>query len=257
MSLHTSPVLLSLNAISHHKAQHAILQQINLEVQTGEVVVILGPSGCGKSTLLRCINGLEPLSAGSLTFAGQQLHAGSEWTELRRSIGMVFQHYQLFPHLNVLENLCLAPVVAKGEARDIVSTRALQLLGKVGLADKAQALPRQLSGGQQQRVAIARALCMQPQLMLFDEITAALDPEMVLEVLQVLRDLADDGMTMLLVTHELSFAEAIADRIIFMDAGRIVESAPPAQFFHQPQTARAQQFLSHFQQLQQMKRKTK
>lgn len=255
--MNQSPLLLTLDAVSHHKSGQAILQQINLSVRTGEVVVILGPSGCGKSTLLRCINGLEPLSDGHVEFAGDRLDANSDWTGLRRNIGMVFQHYQLFPHLNVLDNLCLSPVVAKGESRAVVEARALALLAKVGLADKAAALPRQLSGGQQQRVAIARALCMQPQLMLFDEITAALDPEMVLEVLQVLRDLADDGMTMLLVTHEMSFAEAIADRIVFMDAGRIVEIARPEQFFQQPQSSRAQQFLSHFQQLQQMKRKAR
>ncbi len=257
MSLNIGSELLKLNALSHHKGDNAILQEIDLSVSAGEVVVILGPSGCGKSTLLRCINGLEPLSKGSLEFCGERLDARSDWTGLRRNIGMVFQHYQLFPHLNVLDNLCLSPVIAKGESRDAVETRAITLLAKVGLADKATAMPRQLSGGQQQRVAIARALCMQPQLMLFDEITAALDPEMVLEVLQVLRDLADEGMTMLLVTHELSFAEAIADHIIFMDAGRIVETASPAQFFHQPHTPRAQQFLNHFQQLQHMKRKTR
>jgi len=255
--MNPSPVLLTLDAVSHQKSGHAILQQIDLSVRSGEVVVILGPSGCGKSTLLRCINGLEPLSGGHVEFAGDRLDANSDWTCLRRNIGMVFQHYQLFPHLNVLDNLCLSPVVAKGESRAVVEERALALLAKVGLADKASALPRQLSGGQQQRVAIARALCMQPQLMLFDEITAALDPEMVLEVLQVLRDLADDGMTMLLVTHELSFAEAIADRIVFMDAGRIVEVGRPQQFFQQPQSSRAQQFLNHFQQLQQMKRKAR
>lgn len=249
--------LLQLEQLSHHKGSQPILQDINLTVSRGDVVVILGPSGCGKSTLLRCINGLEPLSGGRLQFAGQTLDASSDWTQLRRQIGMVFQHYQLFPHLTVLDNLCLAPVVSKGEARPEVAQRALALLAKVGLADKATALPRQLSGGQQQRVAIARALCMQPQLMLFDEITAALDPEMVLEVLQVLRDLADDGMTMLLVTHELSFAQAIADRIVFLEAGRIVETGTPAQFFQQPDTLRAQQFLSHFQQLQQMKRKSR
>ena len=241
--------LLSLENIHHHKGASAILSGISLDIAPGEVVALLGPSGCGKSTLLRCINGLEPLSAGTVHFAGQHLHAGSDWTLLRQQIGMVFQHYQLFPHLTVLENLALAPLVAKKQPKAEVHARAHQLLAKVGLADKADVYPRQLSGGQQQRVAIARALCMEPQLMLFDEITAALDPEMVLEVLQVLRDLAKDGMTMLLVTHEMRFAEAMASRVLFMDKGQLVDDCTPAEFFHTERHPRAQQFLSTFRQL--------
>lgn len=237
--------LLQLHNISHHKGENAILRNINLRVEKQEVVVILGPSGCGKSTLLRCINGLEPLSSGTLSFANQTLGSNSNWQQVRQQIGMVFQHYQLFPHLSVADNLLLAPRVTGKNVND-ATILARTLLSKVGLADKWQAMPAQLSGGQQQRVAIARALVMQPQLMLFDEITAALDPEMVLEVLQVLTGLANDGMTMLIVTHELSFAKAVADRIIFMNNGQIEEDTTPQQFFKAPASARAQQFLSKF-----------
>lgn len=237
--------LLQLRDLSHKKGEQSILEHVNLKVERGEVVVILGPSGCGKSTLLRCINGLEPLSHGSIAFAGSTLTPSSNWQQLRQRIGMVFQHYQLFPHLSVAENLLLAPRVT-GKDLALATSLAQALLTKVGLADKWQAMPSQLSGGQQQRVAIARALVMQPELMLFDEITAALDPEMVLEVLQVLTELANDGMTMLIVTHELSFAKAVADRIVFMDQGRIAEDTTPQQFFQSPASPRAQHFLSKF-----------
>lgn len=237
--------MLHLRNLSHQKGNQNILKQINLNVARGEVVVILGPSGCGKSTLLRCINGLEPLSGGSIDFADATLTPGSNWQQLRQRIGMVFQHYQLFPHLSVAENLLLAPRVT-GKDLPLATALAQALLNKVGLADKWLAMPAQLSGGQQQRVAIARALVMQPELMLFDEITAALDPEMVLEVLQVLTELANDGMTMLIVTHELSFAKAVADRIVFMDQGSIAEDTTPQHFFQSPASPRAQLFLSKF-----------
>jgi len=246
---------LILQQLSHKKGQNSILQQIDLTVERGEVLVILGPSGCGKSTLLRCINGLEPLSEGSISFAGQQLNQHSDWRLVRQRMGMVFQHYQLFPHLTVAENLLLGPVVAQQKPKDQAEQLAKALLDKVGLADKWQAYPAELSGGQQQRVAIARALAMQPQLMLFDEITAALDPEMVREVLEVLRDLAAEGMTMLVVTHELSFAKAVADRIVFMNSGRIEEIASPEQFFAAPQRARAQKLFSTFTDIQKLERK--
>jgi polar amino acid transport system ATP-binding protein len=238
--------VLTLQNLSHHKGQNAILQQINLTVERGEVLVILGPSGCGKSTLLRCINGLEPLSDGVVSFAGQQLDHHSDWRLLRQRIGMVFQHYQLFPHLTVAENLLLGPVVAQKKNKAEAEQLAKALLAKVGLSDKWQAYPAELS--------IARALAMQPELMLFDEITAALDPEMVREVLDVLRDLAAEGMTMLVVTHELGFAKAVADRVVFINAGRIEEMASPAQFFTAPQSARAQQFLSKFSDIQKLER---
>lgn len=246
---------LVLEHLSHHKGSNLILDDINLSVNQGQVVVILGPSGCGKSTLLRCINGLEPLSAGNIEFGGITLHPGSHWQQLRQRVGMVFQHYQLFPHLTVGQNLMLGPVVSLKKSAGQTEVLARKLLDKVGLADKYDAYPSQLSGGQQQRVAIARALCMQPEMMLFDEITAALDPEMVREVLEVLRTLAAEGMTMLIVTHELGFARAVADRIVFMNAGRIEEISPPEQFFAQPESERARQFLSKFTDIQKLTRK--
>jgi polar amino acid transport system ATP-binding protein len=218
-----------------------------LSVQSGEVVVILGPSGCGKSTLLRCLNGLEVAHSGSLRFAGKELLGKqTDWRQVRQDIGMVFQSYHLFPHMSVLDNILLGPLkVQKRDPRE-AREQTEKLLERVGLADKRDAFPRQLSGGQQQRIAIVRSLCMNPQVMLFDEVTAALDPEMVKEVLEVIQGLARDGMTLLIVTHEMAFARAVADRVVFMEAGRILEHNTPEAFFTNPQTARAQQFLEKF-----------
>ncbi|MGY2256743.1 amino acid ABC transporter ATP-binding protein [Pseudomonas reactans] len=235
-----------------------VLKGIDLRVQSGEVVVILGPSGCGKSTLLRCLNGLEVAHSGSLRFAGNELlDKKTDWRQVRQDIGMVFQSYHLFPHMSVLDNLLLGPLkVQKRDPRE-AREQAEKLLERVGLADKRDAFPRQLSGGQQQRIAIVRSLCMNPQVMLFDEVTAALDPEMVKEVLEVIQGLARDGMTLLIVTHEMAFARAVADRVVFMEAGRILEQNTPEAFFTNPQTARAQQFLEKFSFVSTLPKKTK
>ncbi|WP_047283449.1 amino acid ABC transporter ATP-binding protein [Pseudomonas protegens] len=224
-----------------------VLKEVDLCVAAGEVIVILGPSGCGKSTLLRCLNGLETAHSGHLRFAGRELLSpATDWRQVRQQIGMVFQSYHLFPHMNVLDNILLGPLKVQKREPWEARAQAEALLERVGLLDKREAFPRQVSGGQQQRIAIVRSLCMNPQVMLFDEVTAALDPEMVKEVLQVIQGLARDGMTLLIVTHEMAFARAVADRVVFMDGGRIVEHNTPEAFFTNPQSARAQQFLEKF-----------
>ena len=225
-----------------------ILNRIDLEVHKGEVVVVLGPSGCGKSTLLRCLNGLESIQGGSITVDNQVLDTKNTkaLTELRQKVGMVFQSYDLFPNKTVLGNVIMAPTLVAKRSKEEAIKEAHTLLDRVGLWDKRDAYPRQLSGGQKQRVAIVRALMMHPEVMLFDEVTAALDPEMVREVLDVMLELADQGLTMVIVTHEMSFARAIADRIIFMDQGNVVEENTPDAFFTSPESERAQQFLQTF-----------
>ncbi len=225
-----------------------ILDGISFSVKKSEVIVIVGPSGCGKSTLLRCINALEPIQEGSITLDGDVIERNSKTLPLlRQRIGMVFQSYDLFPHLTVLDNILLAPCKVQKRNKEEVKQEAMSLLERVGLKEKAKSYPRELSGGQKQRVAIVRALCMHPEILLFDEVTAALDPEMVREVLDVMLDLAKQGRTMLIVTHEMQFARAIADRIIFLDNGKIVEEATPDEFFDNPKTERAKQFLNTFE----------
>ncbi|MEI4948866.1 amino acid ABC transporter ATP-binding protein [Aeromonas caviae] len=247
--------LLELNAVSKQFGQHRVLDEVSLTVNAGEVIVILGPSGCGKSTLLRTLNGLEPIQGGDIRFDGELLDANTDWQRLRQRIGIVFQSYHLFPNLTVLENVLLGPVQVQKRERTEALLQAEQLLTRIGLWERRHDYPRQLSGGQQQRIAIVRALCMNPQVMLFDEVTAALDPEMVQEVLEVIRDLAGSGMTLLIVTHELAFAQAVADRIVFMDGGHILEQAAPHQFFESPRSQRARQFLAKFSYTNVIKRK--
>lgn len=226
---------------------YQVLKNINAEIARGEVVVICGPSGSGKSTLIRTVNRLEEINSGGISFEGQDIHApmrASELNKLRSRIGFVFQSFNLFPHLSVVENVSMSPIRVKGVSPAAAHDKALKLLDRVGLADKANSYPGQLSGGQQQRVAIARALAMEPPVMLFDEPTSALDPEMVGEVLSVMKSLAAEGMTMLCVTHEMGFARDVADRIWFIDAGEILETAPPEDFFKNPRHPRAQRFLA-------------
>lgn len=224
-----------------------ILNGVSFGVQKGEVIVIVGPSGCGKSTLLRCINGLETIEGGEILLDGEVIsNRTKDMFKVRQKIGMVFQSYDLFPHKNVLGNLLLGPMKAQGRKKEEVEKEARELLQTVGLLDKISAFPRQLSGGQKQRVAIARALIMHPEIMLFDEVTAALDPEMVREVLDVMAELAQSGKTMLIVTHQMEFARAIADRVIFMDEGVIQEESQGGSFFAGPKTDRAKRFLQTF-----------
>ena len=236
--------LLTLANINKFYGETQALRGINLEVKSGEVVVLLGPSGCGKSTLLRCINGLEPIQGGTIALQGHGvLGQDISWHAARQHIGMVFQSYELFNHLSVIDNILLGPTRAQKRPRTEVEEQADRLLQRIGLYARKNAWPRELSGGQKQRIAIVRALCLNPNLLLLDEITAALDPEMVREVLDVVLELAADGMTMLIVTHEMGFAEKVADRIVFMDNGRIIEETTPDIFFHCPESQRAQQFL--------------
>ncbi|GLU38394.1 amino acid ABC transporter ATP-binding protein [Pseudomonas sp. NBRC 100443] len=224
-------------------AGQPVLQGMSLDVQRGEIACLIGPSGSGKSTLLRTLNGLTPIDAGSIEVCGLAVNAGTDPRALRRHIGMVFQSYNLFPHLSVLQNITLAPLRVLGEQRTEVEARARELLAKVNLHGKENAYPAQLSGGQQQRVAIARSLAMRPDVMLFDEVTAALDPETVKEVLATIRAVAASGMTCLIVTHEMRFAREIADTLYFTDGGRIVEQGAPAELFGNPRDPRTQRFL--------------
>ena len=237
--------MIELEKVNKWYGSYHALVDVTESVGTGEVVVVCGPSGSGKSTLIRTFNRLEPIQSGRILVDGQDIHAaGLDVNAFRSRIGFVFQQFNLFPHLTVLQNCTLAPVQLRGLTRAQADERAMVLLERVGLAHKAQAWPSELSGGQQQRVAIARALAMEPPLMLFDEPTSALDPEMVGEVLVTMRDLAQGGMTMVCVTHEMGFAREVADRVLFMDEGRVLERATPEEFFERPQHPRAQQFLS-------------
>lgn len=223
------------------------LSNINLEVKSGEVVVILGPSGCGKSTMLRCINGLEQIADGKIIIDNEIITKDySNWQKIRQKVGMVFQSYELFDHMNVIDNILLGPLKVQKRSRKEAEYEADMWLDKVGLSQKKFAFPKELSGGQKQRIAIVRSLCMNPQIMLFDEVTAALDPEIVREVLDVMLSLARDGMTMLIVTHEMGFARAVADKIVFMDSGEIVEISKPDDFFTNPKSDRAKKFLNLF-----------
>ena len=240
--------VLSISHLTKRFYDQIILEDLSLEVLEGEVVVIVGSSGCGKSTLLRCINALEDIQGGEIRLRGDLIRYGNRnMPELRQKIGMVFQNYELFPHLTVLENILLAPVKTRKRSRQDAREEALALLERVGLKEKADSWPRQLSGGQKQRVAIVRALIMHPEILLFDEVTAALDPEMVREVLDVIVNLADQGRTMLIVTHEMSFARAVADRIILLDDRRILEESDPETFFTAPKTEQAKKFLQTFE----------
>ena len=239
--------ILQIKDLKKSFGDNQILKGISLDVKQGEVVVILGSSGCGKSTLLRCINGLEMIQGGDILLDGKSITGSKkDFHLIRQKIGMVFQSYDLFPHLDILQNLILGPVKAQGRNKEEVIAEAEKLLDRVGLLDKKHSFARQLSGGQKQRVAIVRSLLMHPEVILFDEVTASLDPEMVREVLELINDLAQEGRTMLIVTHELQFARAIADRIIFMDKGVIAEEGTAEEFFNQPKTQRAQEFLNVF-----------
>lgn len=248
MNKNNSPVLLEIQDIHKKYDEKEILNGINLTLHKGEVLVVLGPSGCGKSTLLRCLNGLEKIQGGDIKFGDRSFtEKNIEWQKIHEKIGMVFQNYELFPHMTVIENILLGPLKVQKRDKTEALAQAEQLLDKVGLLDRKDSFPRQLSGGQKQRIAIVRALCMNPEIILFDEVTASLDPEMVREVLDVILGLAKQGMTMVIVTHEMAFAEAVADRIIFMDNGRICEESKPDEFFTNPKTERAKHFLNIFQ----------
>lgn len=238
--------------ISHLKKTydgvHFVLDDISLDVQKGEVVVILGASGCGKSTFLRCINGLESTQGGEILLQNERInHKKAQWSKIRQRIGMVFQSYDLFPHMSVIDNILLGPLKVQKRDKKEALAQARTLLKRVGLEEKIESSPKALSGGQKQRVAIVRALCMNPEIMLFDEVTASLDPEMVKEVLEVILELAKEGMTMLIVTHEMRFAQKVADRICFFDEGKLIEQSSPQTFFTAPKSQRAQKFLNVFE----------
>ncbi|AXA66854.1 L-cystine ABC transporter ATP-binding protein TcyN [Pseudomonas oryzihabitans] len=245
--------MIEVQGLSKSFQQQTVLQAIDLQVAQGEVVAIIGPSGSGKTTLLRCLNLLETPDAGSIRLGELRIDASRPLKaqqgtirQLRQSMGFVFQNFNLFPHRTALENVIEGPIIVQGEARETASARGRELLTKVGLADKADTYPGQLSGGQQQRVAIARALAMRPQAILFDEPTSALDPERVGEVLETIRGLAQEGRTLVIVTHEMAFARDVAHRVLFMDAGRIVEQGPAAELFNQPREERTRRFLAKF-----------
>ncbi len=236
--------LVELRGVRKSFGDNVVLEGVDLEIAVGEAIVVAGPSGSGKSTMLRCINGLESVDSGEIRFDGAPLPKGGKELQRRRAqIGMVFQQFNLFPHMTVLENITLGPVKVKDVPPERARERARELLERVGIPEKADQVPADLSGGQQQRVAIARALAMEPKLMLFDEPTSALDPEMIREVLDVMRALAREGMTMIVVTHEMGFAREVCDRIVFIDGGRIVEQGPPAEFFANAQSERAREFV--------------
>jgi glutamate transport system ATP-binding protein len=239
-----APPLVEMLQVNKHFGALHVLRDVDLTVARGEVVVVIGPSGSGKSTLCRAINRLEPIDSGTIRVDGVPLpEEGKELARLRADVGMVFQSFNLFAHKSVLDNVTLGPIAVRKAPKAEAEARARALLERVGVADQANKMPAQLSGGQQQRVAIARALAMEPKVMLFDEPTSSLDPEMISEVLDVMRELAAEGMTMIVVTHEMGFAKASANRVVFMDHGQIVESAPPAEFFSTPRSERARDFL--------------
>lgn len=237
--------VISVRAVSKWYGKQQVLREVSLDVKQGEVIVVCGPSGSGKSTFIRCINSLEPIQSGDILVLGTQcVQSPKALAQLRCEVGMVFQSFNLYPHMTALENVILAPMKVKGLSREDAEALGMSLLARVGMEQKASAYPGFLSGGQQQRVAIARALAMKPKIMLFDEPTSALDPEMIKEVLDVMVGLAADGMTMIVVTHEMNFARRVADRVVFMDAGQIMEVASPEAFFSKPDSERAVQFLS-------------
>ncbi|MGY4877655.1 amino acid ABC transporter ATP-binding protein [Vreelandella aquamarina] len=244
----TTQPIVTMQQLNKHFGSLHVLKNIDMQIVPGEVVVVIGASGSGKSTLIRCINGLEEFQTGSLTVDGHELMPFGKSTkalqQIRTEVGMVFQQFNLFPHLSVLDNVTLAPMKVRGWSREDAEETAKRLLERVGIADQADKSPTQLSGGQQQRVALARALAMEPRLMLFDEPTSALDPEMIGEVLDAMRELAKEGMTMVIVTHEMGFAREVADRVIYIHKGEITEQGPPEQLFDKPQHERTQSFLA-------------
>lgn len=241
-------MLLKIQNLKKSFGENEVLKGVSFDVNKGEVVVILGRSGCGKSTLLRCLNGLEQIDSGEIFLdevsVARPISHYKHWSEIRKKIGMVFQSYDLFPHMNVLSNIILGPRRVEKRDKEEAEKEALKLLERVGLLEKKSAFPRELSGGQKQRVAICRALCMNPEIILFDEVTAALDPEMVREVLDVIKGLREQGLTMLIVTHEMSFAEKVADKIVFMENGNILEINKPQKFFSTPDTEEARRFIN-------------
>ena len=241
-------VIISLSNVVKSFGDYNAVDGISLNIKRGQFVTILGPSGCGKTTLLRCINGLEEIQGGEIFFNGELIsNQKKNRTQIAQKIGMVFQSYDLFPHLNVMENILLGPVKAQKQKKKETESEAVKWLKRIGLEDKINAFPEELSGGQKQRVAIVRALCMHPEIILFDEVTAALDPGMIREVLDVMMNLADEGKTMLIVTHQISFARAVADKIVFMDDGKILETGTSESFWENPKTQQAKEFLQTFE----------